>query len=124
MARDPGKVLTPGSESDWVAAMRLVMIALSFSLITGPFVSEAQQAAKAYRVGVLAWADCPARDTPYLQASRELGYVEGRNLTIICRTAQRRYDALAQAARELVQAGVDARVAGSPAAERERSADK
>lgn len=88
MARDPRKVLTPDSESEWVAAMRLVMIALSFSLITGPFVSEAQQAAKVYRVGVLAWADCPAQDTPYLQALRELGYVEGRNLTIICRVAR------------------------------------
>jgi putative ABC transport system substrate-binding protein len=116
-------VLTPGSESEWVAAMCLVMIALSFSLITGFFVSEAQQAAKAYRVGVLAWADCPARDTPYLQALRELGYVEGRNLTIICRTARRRYDALAQAARELVQAGIDVIAAlNHPAARAAREA--
>jgi putative tryptophan/tyrosine transport system substrate-binding protein len=125
MARGRRKVLTPISAAEWAAAMRLVMIilTLTLSLIAGPLASEAQQAAKVYRVGVLVWGDCPARDTPYLQALRELGYVEGGNLTLTCRTAQRRYDALATAARELVQAGVDVIAAlNHPAARAAREA--
>jgi putative ABC transport system substrate-binding protein len=91
-----------------MTAPRLVLtIILTIALLAAPLAAEAQPAGKTYRVGVLAWADCPTKDSSYLQGLREMGYVEGGNLALTCRTAQRRYDALEPAARELVQVGVD-----------------
>jgi putative ABC transport system substrate-binding protein len=83
----------------------LAVALLSFALLAAPVAAEAQPE-KVYRIGLLAWEDCPTT-SPYHQALRELGYVEGRNLSVICRTAQRRDDGLVAAARELVQLGVD-----------------
>ena len=103
--------------------MRLAILAFTLGLIATPLTVEAQQVGKMYRVGFLAWADCPTDSSTYLQDLRELGYVEGRNLTLICRTGKRRYDALDPAARELVQLGVDVIAALShPAARAARAA--
>ena len=104
--------------------MRLVIFAFTLGLIATTFTVEAQQVGKMYRVGYLAWGNCPTiENSEYLQALRELDYVEGRNLTFICRTAKHRYDALVPAARELVQLGVDVVAALShPAARAARAA--
>src|SRR5215472_9585859 len=53
-------------------------------LLAAPLVAEAQQAGKVWRVGLLVPAVGPWRGRPYQgfeEALRELGYIEGRNLT-------------------------------------------
>jgi putative ABC transport system substrate-binding protein len=98
-------------------------IGLGLVLLAAPLAAWAQQPGKVYRVGFLTWADCLTQDSPYLQGLRELGYVEGRNLALTCRSAHRSYDDLLPAARELVQLGVDVIAAPNhPAARAAREA--
>jgi putative tryptophan/tyrosine transport system substrate-binding protein len=57
------------------------------------------------QIGLLAWSDC---DEPLLlRGLEELGYRPGETITIECRSAARSYDALSNAAAELVALGVD-----------------
>jgi len=44
--------------------------------------AEAQQAERVYRVGLVSLGGDPLWWQPVLHALRELGYVEGRNLTV------------------------------------------
>ena len=46
-------------------------------------------------------------DESFLQTLRELGYVEGKNITIEARYAQDNFDRLPELARELVRLDVD-----------------
>jgi putative tryptophan/tyrosine transport system substrate-binding protein len=57
------------------------------------------------RIGLLAWSDCD--HPPLLHGLEELGYRPGETITIECRSADRSYDGLANAAAELVALGVD-----------------
>jgi putative ABC transport system substrate-binding protein len=81
-------------------------VVLAVSMFLAPLAAGAPPG-RVYRIGILAWATCPAADSPYLQALHELGYVEGRNLMIVCRSAERQYDSLLPTARELVKLNVD-----------------
>ena len=69
--------------------------------------AEAQQA-KLHRLGFLAnhSPSNPEYQT-FLQTLRELGYVEGKNITIEARYAQDNFDRLPELARELVRLDVD-----------------
>lgn len=64
----------------------------SGGLLAAPLVAEAQQSTKTYRIGLLIAAS-EAFAAPYIgifqQALRDLGYVEGRNITIEVRYAER-----------------------------------
>jgi putative ABC transport system substrate-binding protein len=77
--------------------------------VVGPRAARAQQAGKVYRIGFL-W-DGPTVFPDALQAFRqglrELGYVEGRNLTIEYRWAHGKPDRMRELAEELVQLKVD-----------------
>jgi putative ABC transport system substrate-binding protein len=91
-----------------VAVRLLVFLALR----AAPFAAEAQQAAKAYRVGILSPGGVPdpsIATTPNLVPSvlRELGCVDGRNLVVERRFASGKIDRLLELARELVQLHVD-----------------
>ena len=93
-------------------AVRLLVL---FALLVAPHPAEAQQAGRVYRLGTL-WATAPpAQDqatAPTLtRALRELGYVEGQNLTVEGRYAEGKLDRLPVLARELVQLRVDVIVA-------------
>ena len=55
--------------------------ALIGGLLTVPFIADAQQAGKVYQIGYVAVSPRPA-DEVFRQALRELGYIEGQNLTI------------------------------------------
>lgn len=90
-----------------------VILALGIAFV--PLTVEAQQAAKAPRIGYLR----PSHGTPTLdarfvafrQALRELGYVEGTTIFIELRSAEGKADRLPALAAELVQLKVDVIVA-------------
>src|SRR5690242_1767075 len=63
-------------------ALQLATIVATFVLFCAPLASEAQPPGKMYRVGLVSLGGDPFWWRPVLEAMRELGYVEGRNLTI------------------------------------------
>ena len=83
------------------------------ALLAAPLAAEAQQAGKVWRIGVVSTVNSPAEDGPqaFRQRLRDLGYVEGRNLTIEWRYAEGRSDRLPDLAAELIRLGVDIIVA-------------
>jgi len=98
---------------------RTFISVIAGGLLAGPFVAEAQQAGRVYRVGLLGLAS--GSDFPVLaalrQGLRDLGYEEGKNLVIEYRTAEGKYDRLPGLAVELVRLKVDVLVAyGTPGA--------
>src|SRR5437867_3244315 len=95
-------------------------------LLFAPLAARAQQAAKVYRIGILETIPA-ARNAANLDALRkglrELGYVEGRNLTIEYRSADGRAERFPDLAAELVRLKVDLIVTrGTPAAKAAKNA--
>jgi ABC-type uncharacterized transport system substrate-binding protein len=83
------------------------------ALLAAPFAAEAQRAGKVFRIGILANLR-PSRSEPggglweaFIQGLRELGYVEGRNITIEWRVSEGKYERLPDLAAELVRRNVD-----------------
>jgi len=80
-------------------------------LLAAPRAAEAQPAGKVYRIGLLEYSTPdPARQalwTAFRQRMRELGYVEGQNVTFEPRWAQDDSDRLSKLAAELVGLKVD-----------------
>jgi len=91
---------------------------MSVSLLTAPLAAEAQQAARAYRIGVLLAFPATAV-APHIEALREglreLGYLEGRNLVLEVRgvTTAQGLAGLDRLAADLVRSKVDVLVASS-----------
>ena len=91
---------------------RLTVVAtLALALLAAPLAAEAQQAGRVYRIGYLSYSS-PAASNPHLreafrQGLRELGWVEGQNITIDARFAENRSDAVSDLAAELVRLKVD-----------------
>src|SRR5215831_17021815 len=83
-------------------------------LLTTPLAARAQSTGKPYRVGYLS-SGASILD-PFRQGLRELGYIEGQNLTIEARLAAGRLDRLPALAAELVRTRVDLIAAVSPPA--------
>jgi putative tryptophan/tyrosine transport system substrate-binding protein len=79
-----------------------------------PLTAGAQQPEKSYRVAYLALL--PGEDTtlakPFLARLQELGYNEGKNITLVYRSADGRPERLPELAAELVQAMPDVLVTG------------
>ena len=93
---------------------------LTGGLLAPPLAAGAQAPpAKVYRVGFLSYRDCGVSLDPngvFLQGLRELGYVEGQNLSVECRDARGRVDRFADLAGGLVRLKMDVLVAeGTPA---------
>jgi putative ABC transport system substrate-binding protein len=86
-------------------------------LLGAPLTAEAQEVGKVARIGMLAGASPP---DPFVesfkQGLRELGYVEGRNISIEYRWAEGRNERLPGLAADLVRLKVDVIVASSQAA--------
>ena len=95
---------------------RTLLGGLISTAVTWPLVSRAQQAAspKVARVG---WLTAQKADslTPFIEALRagfaDLGYVEGRNLTLVFRYAEDQVDRVPELAAQLLQIPVDVIVA-------------
>ena len=85
----------------------LAALLVAFGLVWLPFAAEAGEA-KLPRLGFLAnhSASWPPYQT-FLQTLRELGYAEGKNITIEAGYAQGNFDRLPELARELVRLDVD-----------------
>jgi ABC-type uncharacterized transport system substrate-binding protein len=88
-----------------IARLSMVFV---LGLLAASIVATAQPPAKAHRIGVLsgaamqsAWRDQP-QYAAFLDGLRELGYVEGQNVTVEFRTAEGKYDRLPDLAAELV----------------------
>src|SRR5262245_64948672 len=91
---------------------------LAGSLLAGPVVAEAQQAAKVYRLGLLGGSPPNSRGgrrawEGFFQGMRELGYVEGQNIRVEGRFYGDHTERLPALAAELVQLNVDVIVAGA-----------
>jgi ABC-type uncharacterized transport system substrate-binding protein len=89
----------------------------TLGLLAVPLASEAQQAGKVYRVGLIA-AATPVSEMAgpepvhplvraFVQGLRTLGYVEGRNLILESRSAEGQYERFGDIAAELVRLKVD-----------------
>ena len=81
------------------------------ALGAAPLPAEAQQAAKVARVGHLSLTASPQLRGAFLQGLRDLGYVEGRNVVIEYRDAERKPERFPALAAELVALKVDVIVA-------------
>jgi len=86
----------------------------ALGILAAPLAAEAQQGRKVYRIGVLDGGSrqlaVSARLLP--PALRELGYVEGQNLTIEWRFTEGDAARLPEFATELVRLNVDVLLAG------------
>src|SRR3954452_17087327 len=95
---------------------REIMAGLASAAAAWPLGARAQQPGKSVRIGYLV---ATARDDPlarknldaFRQELRELGYIEGQNLVIEQRFAERDFDRLPQLAAELIRLRVDIIVA-------------
>ncbi len=96
---------------------RAFMGTLAGGLLAAPLAAEAQEARKVARIGVLNSGSPPAPFVEsFKQGLRELGYVEGRNISIEYRWAEGRNERLPGLAADLVRLKVDVIVASSQAA--------
>jgi len=90
---------------------------LAGGILVSPFASFAQQPTKVPRIGVIGGQDSPAWDG-FRQGLRELGYVDGRNVTMVWRWWEGKGERLPSLALELVQLKVDIIVASGTQATR------
>ena len=89
---------------------RTFMSALAGGLLTSPFTTFAQQPTKLPLIGILGNEDGPIWDG-FRNGMRDLGYVDGRDVTMSWRYVQGRADRWSAFAVELVQLKVDIIVA-------------
>jgi ABC-type uncharacterized transport system substrate-binding protein len=101
-------------------------LALGAMLLAFSFPAEAQQLAKVPRIGYLQLLAKPSpRDEAFVQGLRDLGWVEGQNITIEYRWAANKVENLAALADELVGLKVDLIVApATPAVQAAKNATK
>ena len=91
---------------------RTFIATVAGGLAAAPLALLAQPQSRVARIGILAAGSASARvQQPFLQGMRELGLVEGRDLSIDWRFAEGRYERLPGLAAELVRLKVDVIVA-------------
>jgi putative ABC transport system substrate-binding protein len=89
---------------------RKLIVALGASVLAAPFRIRAQQVKKSVVVGILATEDQLSAQTvvaAFKQGLQELGYVEGKNLTLQLRFADGKFELVPGLATELVNLKVD-----------------
>ena len=92
--------------------------ALAGGLLAAPLATEAQEAGKVYRLGILPPGPISERLhlwQAFRQGLRDLGYVEGKNITFVFPAGEIRPERLSQLAAELVSLKVDVIVAAATA---------
>ena len=94
-----------------------LILLLALAVLVVPLAAEAQEAGKVARIGLIRPGSPPDPFVePFKQGLRELGYVEGRNISIEYRWAEGRTERLPDLAADLVRLKVDVIVAGGQAA--------
>ena len=101
----------------WLSTIGL-LVTFGIGLLWPPLVATAQQPGKVYRIGFLSALFPPSEPdwqqrSPFLQGLRELGWIEGQNMVIERRWAERQFERLPALATELVQLKVDLIVAAA-----------
>ena len=96
--------------------VRVALLLLIVLVSSMPVAAAAQTTRKTARVGMLSVGTSPSAPLPpqwmaFIDALRQLGYVEGQNLVLERRFAGGRSERVGDFARELAQAGVDVIVA-------------
>src|SRR5262245_35033562 len=111
----------PEETTMWYSAVGSIVILL-LSLLTVPLTAKAQHLGKVYRIGFLFAGSppLPSAPAPNLDAFRQqlqaLGWVEGQNIVMERRWAERQFERLPTLATELVQQPVDLLLVGDGAA--------
>src|SRR5262245_65498391 len=85
-------------------------VVMAASIVAAPIAAEAEQTTKIPRIGVLSLFAPSERKLwhqAFQQGLRDLGWVEGKNLTIEYRYAEGRLDRLTALANDLVRLKVD-----------------
>ena len=105
---------------------RRFLCGLTVGTLGMPLAAQSQPAGKVYRIGLLG-ATSALQYAPYVEAMRQglgdLGYAEGRNLTIEYRWADGKYERLAPLAADLVRLKVDVIVThGAPGSQAAKQA--
>jgi ABC-type uncharacterized transport system substrate-binding protein len=85
---------------------RKFLSAVASSLVAAPL-ARAQQSGKLYRIGYLTAGSASPLYVAFLDALRELGWVDGKNCTLERRLADNRNDRLPELALELIGLNVD-----------------
>src|SRR4249920_609871 len=88
---------------------RDLLIALGLAIVVGPYPAVAQAPPRLPTVGML-WTHVPATDPDldrYRACFRDLGYEEGRNLTLRVVSAEGHLDRLPALANDLISQGAD-----------------
>ena len=107
-------------DGDQSIERRTFMALVSGGLLAAPLAVEAQPVGKVARVGVLGDTSPPVETSysgidAFLQGLRDLGYNEGRQVTIEYRWAEGQRDRLPDLAADLVRSRVDVVLALGPA---------
>jgi putative ABC transport system substrate-binding protein len=92
------------------------MVTLTLSLLAAPLGAEAPRPAHVPRIGILSLTSPPSAAEPgqqWREGLRDLGYVEGQNITFEERYADGKRERLPALAAELVQLQVDLIVGGA-----------
>jgi putative tryptophan/tyrosine transport system substrate-binding protein len=113
-AAERGRSAHRRSDSPLRAYTLIAVLILLPALIVAPLAAGAQQAAKVPRIGFLSAATSGVSSPPldaFRQGLRELGWVEGQNITIEYRFAEGKSDRLPDLAAELARLKVDIIVA-------------
>jgi len=86
-----------------------LVVTFALGLLAGPLPAEAQKAGKVPRIAILSFASPGPRATidALRQGLRDLGYIEGQNIIIEYRFAERKYDRFPRLAAELVSLNPD-----------------
>ena len=98
---------------------KLCGLSLALGLLLGPLAAEAQQPARVPRIGILPPGPISERVhlwEAFRQGLRDLGYVEGQNITLVFPSAEVRPERLPHLAAELVNLKVDVIVAATTVA--------
>ena len=95
---------------------KLLVLTLALGILVVPLAADAQQPGKVFRIGILANIGLTDREGArgwgaFIQGLRELGYVEGQNITIEWRVSEGKYERLPDLVADLVRLKVDVIVA-------------